>query len=52
MFDTVLFPVLAEVYPNKGLFNAKKVCEIGFEPSPESIDGQYILSQAELGLVI
>ena len=50
-FDTVLFPVLAEIYQDKGQYSrAKKVCEIGLGHHPESIDGQYILSQAELGL--
>ena len=42
-FDTVLFPVLAEIYQNKGQYSrAKKVCEIGLGHHPESIDGQYI----------
>lgn len=50
-FDTVLFPVLAEIYQSKGEYNrAKRVCEIGLEHHPESIEGYYILSQAEMGL--
>lgn len=50
-FDTVLFPVLAEIYQDKGEYDrAKRVCEIGLEHHPNLIDGQFILSQAELGL--
>ena len=50
-FDTVLFPVLAEIYQDKGEYDrAKRVCEIGLEHHPNSIDAQFILSQAELGL--
>lgn len=50
-FDTVLFPVLAEIYQTKGEYDrAKRVCEIGLEHHPKSIDGQFVLSQAELGL--
>jgi|TARA_B110000914_G_scaffold220602_1_gene230941 tetratricopeptide (TPR) repeat protein len=50
-FDTVLFPVLAEIYQDKAEYDrAKRVCEIGLEHHPNSIDGQFILSQAELGL--
>ena len=50
-FNTVLFPVLAEIYQNKAEYDrAKRVCEIGLEHHPNSIDGQFILSQAELGL--
>ena len=50
-FDTVLFPVLAEIYQRKSDYKrAKRVCEIGLEHHPNSIDGQFILSQAELGL--
>ena len=38
-FDTVLFPVLAEIYQNKGQYSrAKKVCEIGLGHHPDSID--------------
>jgi tetratricopeptide (TPR) repeat protein len=50
-FNTVLFPVLAEIYQDKAEYDrAKRVCEIGLEHHPNSIDGQFILSQAELGL--
>jgi tetratricopeptide (TPR) repeat protein len=50
-FDTVLFPVLAEIYQTKAEYDrAKRVCEIGLEHHPKSIDGQFVLSQAELGL--
>ena len=50
-FDTVLFPVLAEIYQDKAEYDrAKRVCEIGLEHHPNSIDGQFIISQAELGL--
>ena len=50
-FDTVLFPVLADLYQSKADYaRAKRVCEIGLEHHPESIDGQFILSQAEMAL--
>ncbi len=50
-FDTVLFPVLAEIYQSKGEYDrAKRVCEIGLEHHPDSADGQFILSQAEMGM--
>ena len=50
-FGTVLFPVLAEIYQSKGEYDrAKRVCEIGLEHHPDSIDGQFILSQAEMGI--
>ncbi len=50
-FDTVLFPVLAEMYLSKGDFSrAKKVCEIGLNHHPGNCDGQFIFAQAELGL--
>lgn len=50
-FDTVLFPVLAEIYQSKGEYDrAKRVCEIGLEHHPDSTDGQFILSQAEMGM--
>ena len=50
-FDTVLFPVLAEIYQSKAEYaRAKRVCEIGLEHHPESVDGQFILSQAEMAL--
>ena len=44
-FDTVLFPVLADIYQSKADYiRAKRVCEIGLEHHPESVDGQFILS--------
>jgi len=50
-FDTVLFPVLADIYQSKGEYDrAKRVCEIGLEHHPHCIDAYYILSQAEMGL--
>ena len=50
-FDTVLFSVLAEIYQSKGEYDrAKKVCEIGLEHHPDSIEAQFILAQAEMGL--
>ena len=50
-FDTVLFPVLADIYQSKGEYDrAKRVCEIGLEHHPPCIDAYYILSQAEKGL--
>ena len=50
-FDTVLFPVLADIYQSKGEYDrAKRVCEIGLGHHPNSLEGYYILSQAEMGL--
>ena len=50
-FDTVLFPVLAEIYQRQGQYNrAKRVCEIGLKHHPDSTEGTFILSQAEMGL--
>ena len=50
-FDTVLFPVLADMYQSKADYaRAKRVCEIGLEHHPDSVDGQFILSQAEMAL--
>lgn len=50
-FDTVLFPVLAEIYLTKGEYDrAKRVCQIGLEHHSDSSDGQFILSQAEMGM--
>jgi len=50
-FDTILFPVLAEIYQSKAEYNrAKRVCEIGLEHHPNSVEGQFILSQAEMAL--
>ena len=50
-FDTVLFPVLAEIYQSKGDYDrAKRVCEIGLKHHPDSTEGIFILAQAEMGL--
>ena len=50
-FDTVLFPVLAEIYQRQGQYDrAKRVCEIGLKHHPDSTEGTFILSQAEMGL--
>jgi len=50
-FDTILFPVLAEIYQSKAEYDrAKRVCEIGLEHHPNSVEGQFILSQAEMAL--
>ena len=50
-FDTVLFPVLAEIYQSKGEYDrAKRVCEIGLKHHPDSTEGIFILAQAEMGL--
>jgi len=50
-FDTVLFPVLADLYQSKGDYiRAKKVCEIGLSHHPGNVEGQYILAKAELAL--
>ena len=38
-FDTVLFPVLAEIYQSKGEYDrAKRVCEIGLKHHPDSTE--------------
>ena len=45
-FDTVLFPVLADIYKTEGDLNrAKKVCEIGLEYHPNNVDGMFILAE-------
>lgn len=45
-FDTVLFPVLADIYKTEGdLIRAKKVCEIGLEYHPTNVDGLFILAE-------
>lgn len=50
-FDTVLFPVLAEIYlSGNDFYRAKKVCEIGLGHHPDNADGQFILAKAELSL--
>ena len=48
-FDTVLFPILADMYLQKGdLTRARKVCEIGLGYHPDHVDGKFILSMVEL----
>jgi len=50
-FDTLLFPVLANHYLNKGDFvRTVKVCEIGLEYHPENTDGLYVLGKAQQAL--
>lgn len=45
-FDTVLFPVLAEIYKTEGDLNrARKVCEIGLEYHPDNADGSFVLAE-------
>jgi len=45
-FDTVLFPVLADIYKTEGDLNrAKKVCEIGLEYHPNNVEGLFILAE-------
>jgi hypothetical protein len=47
-FDTVLFPVLAEMYLREGDLNrAKKVCEIGLTYHPHHTEGLFILASVE-----
>ncbi|MFC1527375.1 tetratricopeptide repeat protein [Candidatus Neomarinimicrobiota bacterium] len=48
-FDTVLFPVLADIYKTEGdLSRAKKVCEIGLEYHPNNVDGTFVLAEINL----
>ena len=45
-FDTVLFPVLADIYKTEGdLTRARKVCEIGLEYHPNNVDGSFVLAE-------
>ena len=45
-FDTVLFPVLADIYKTEGdLSRARKVCEIGLEYHPNNVEGTFILAE-------
>ena len=45
-FDTVLFPVLADIYKTEGDLNrARKVCEIGLEYHPYNVDGSFVLAE-------
>ena len=48
-FDTVLFPVLADMYLQKrDLDRARKVCDIGLGYHPDHVDGKFILAMVEL----
>jgi len=48
-FDTVLFPLLADMYlQNRDLVRARKVCEIGLGYHPDHVDGRFILAMIEL----
>ncbi len=45
-FDTVLFPVLADIYKTEEDLNrARKVCEIGLEYHPNNTEGLFILAE-------
>jgi tetratricopeptide (TPR) repeat protein len=47
-FDTILFPVLAELYLNQNdLKRARKVCDIGLKHHQSDSAGLYILAQIE-----
>jgi len=44
--DTVLFPVLADIYKTEGDLNrARKVLEIGLEYHPDNTDGSFVLAE-------
>lgn len=48
-FDTPIFPVLADLYFNESdMKRARKVCDIGLNHHPDSIEGRYILAKIEL----
>jgi len=48
-FDTVLFPILADMYlHSRDLVRARKVCEIGLGYHPDHVDGRFILAMVEL----
>jgi len=45
-FDTVFFPLLADIYRKENDLNrARKVCEIGLEYHPSNIPGAFILAE-------
>ena len=47
-FDTILFPVLADLYLNQNDFRrARKVCDIGLKTYPNDAAGLFILAQLE-----
>ena len=48
-FDTVLFPVLADIYLKEDdLIRAKKVCEIGLGYNPKHAEGLYTFARVHL----
>ena len=48
-FDTVLFPILADLYlQDRDLDRARKVCDIGLGYHPDHVDGKFILAMVEL----
>ena len=47
-FDTILFPVLADIYlKNNDLVRSRKVCEIGLKHHPKDSAGLFILANIE-----
>ena len=47
-FDTILFPVLADIYLDQNdLKRARKVCEIGLKHHKNDSAGLYILAQVD-----
>ena len=47
-FDTILFPVLAELYLDQNdLRRARKVCDIGLKYNQNDVSGLYILAKIE-----
>ena len=48
-FDTILFPVLADMYLNQhDLKRSRKVCEIGVSHHPNDAAGWFTLAQIEI----
>ena len=48
-FDTVIFPILADIYLKENdIIRAKKVCEIGLSYNPNHADGLYTFARAYL----
>lgn len=45
-FDTIFFPMLADLYKKEGDFGrARKVCEIGLEYHPNNVEGAFVLAE-------
>jgi len=45
-FDTVFFPILADIYKKEGDYKrAKKVCEIGLEYHPSNVEGSFVMAE-------